>query len=112
MAMGCQVLQDDDLYAVGVMKDDRGKWSPLTTVNTAQLSGGPGAPPPPQAGSPGSPTKHFSPPPPPTSTYYPAPPSHTPYQPNTFSSPLSALLGTGSHYLFNSESKGPTVQIF
>ena len=61
--------------------------------------------------------KHFSPPPPPHSTaasYYPAPPpSHAPYHaPNTFSSPLSALLGTGSHYLFNSESKGPTVQIF
>ena len=41
------------------------------------------------------------------------PPGHAPYHAsNTFSSPLSALLGTGSHYLFNSESKGPTVQIF
>ena len=51
------------------------------------------------------------------SSYYPAPPSHAPYHmaaagTNSFSSPLSALLGSSSHYLFNSESKGPTVQIF
>ena len=94
----------------GLLKDDRGKWSPLTTVNTSQLAPLPSVSP--------APSKHFSPPPAtshaPTSSYYPAPPpGHAPYHPtNTFSSPLSALLGTGSHYLFNSESKGPTVQIF
>ena len=52
-------------------------------------------------------TSHYSAPP---------PPCHTPYfssaPSNSFTSPLSALLGTSSHYLFNSESKGPTVQIF
>ena len=95
----------------GLLKEDRGKWSPLTTVNTAPLSNLPPQSP--------SPSKHFSPPPTSSmssmSSYYPTPPSHTPYHmasSNSFSSPLSALLGTGSHYLFNSESKGPTVQIF
>ena len=97
----------------GNMKDDRGKWSPLTTVNTAQLGvSSSTASHPAGSASPTPGSKHFSPPPPPSSGYYPPPPSHAPYQPNTFSSPLSALLGTGSHYLFNSESKGPTVQIF
>ena len=91
---------------------DRAKWSPLSTVNTSQLTNLPAQSPLP------SPTKLFSPPPPSTmSSYYPAPPSHAPYHmtaagTNTFSSPLSALLGSSSHYLFNSESKGPTVQIF
>ena len=90
---------------------ERGKWSPLSTVNTSQLTNLPAQSPLP------SPTKHFSPPPSTMSSYYPAPPSHAPYHmaaagTNTFSSPLSALLGSSSHYLFNSESKGPTVQIF
>ena len=94
-----------------MLKEDRGKWSPmspLATVNTAPL-----APLAPQ--SPG-PAKHFSPPPPSSYSSYPPPPAshpgHTSYHTNTFSSPLSALLGPGSHYLFNSEAKGPTVQIF
>jgi len=96
------------LQSHGLLKEDRGKWSPLTTVNTAPLSNLPPQSP--------SPSKHFSPPPTSSmSSYYPSTPTHTPYHmasSNSFSSPLSALLGTGSHYLFNSESKGPTVQIF
>ena len=83
--------------------------SPLSTVNTSQLTSLP-----PQSPLPSQPSKHFSPPPASSMpSYYPAPPSHAPYHAsNTFSSPLSALLGSSSHYLFNSESKGPTVQIF
>ena len=93
----------------GLLKEDRGKWSPLTTLNPAPLSSMPAQPP--------SPAKHFSPPHMTTSHYSaPPPPCHTPYfssaPSNSFTSPLSALLGTSSHYLFNSESKGPTVQIF
>ena len=91
----------------GLLKEDRGKWSPLTTLNPAPLSSMPAQPP--------SPAKHFSPPHM-TSHYSAPPPCHTPYfssaPSNSFTSPLSALLGTSSHYLFNSESKGPTVQIF
>jgi hypothetical protein len=113
------------------MKDDQaGKWSPLSTLNTAPLS----APPPP----PSSPGRHAPPLQPPSSAAMTAVGSpygsHSPYHhhhshpghhhpghhhshhshhvpANTFSSPLSALLGPGS-YLFNTESKGPTVQIF
>ena len=82
--------------------------SPLTTLNTSQLTNLA-----PQSPLPSQPSKHFSPPPSSMPSYYPAPPSHAPYHAsNTFSSPLSALLGSSSHYLFNSESKGPTVQIF
>ena len=96
---------------------DRGKWSPLSTVNTSQLSSLPALPALPAQSPLPSPSKHFSPPPSTMSSYYPAPPSHAPYHmaaagTNTFSSPLSALLGSSSHYLFNSEAKGPTVQIF
>ena len=100
--------QPEDHSPHSPLKDDRGKWSPLTTLSPAPLSSMP--PPPP------SPSKHFSPPHMTSHYSAPPPPCHPPYfssaPSNSFTSPLSALLGTSSHYLFNSESKGPTVQIF
>ena len=127
------------IFFLGLIKEDRNKWSPLSTLNAGQLGGGANisahSPPSPSTAlsnqhhnlhknSPTAPQLGHQSPynhhqsaaiinggnnggiPSPHSAY------HSAANANSFASPLSALLGTGSHYLFNSEAKGPTVQIF
>ena len=137
------LLSNFDVYHsnffLGLIKEDRNKWSPLSTLNAGQLGGGANisahSPPSPSTAlsnqhhnlhknSPSAPQLGHQSPynhhqsaaiinggnnggiPSPHSAY------HSAANANSFASPLSALLGTGSHYLFNSEAKGPTVQIF
>ena len=123
----------DLFWFSGFIKEDRNKWSPLTTLNSTPIS---------SHQSPPSPTNtlpaHY-----PIATHHKNSPTPGPYSQtsagvggiigggqngsissphsayhsaaanaNSFASPLSALLGTGSHYLFNSEGKGPSVPIF
>ncbi len=122
------------LFSLGLIKEDRNKWSPLSTLNAGQLGGNISAhsPPSPSTNLANQHNLHKNSPIPqlgqspynhhqsaaiinggnnggissPHSAY------HSATNANSFASPLSALLGTGSHYLFNSEAKGPTVQIF